>query len=593
MSSIPKESLRSKLNQLQIESLFYEESEIGCLRKIELPFKRYLSDAFHLKDYEEESRMIISSPTNTGKSSTVIRQALAKEEYLIILCSELIPAMQVSKEYNLPLHWAGNKLDPDTKQLVTIYNHLPYFQNKGKPKHKIVLDEVHALVTDAYRDETIKAMVRSLAFFKKVICLTGTLIESKFFNNYYLIQGLPELEPIKASLVRYDNDIATVTKMTSHYVLKEQKQVMIYLQDVSNKLPKLTQALYESGITSITLLNSDTVRDLGPNSGQSVIDNERFDTEVLITTYRQSYNLLNKDLVYICFPNTDVVSIAQSIIRARNPLYKAFILTNADVDEYEYDATYKALYSYYEDKANELIFHTQSEGYNNDQITAYLDEDANGKLIQYNQSIDHLAVAYQAYRDINGLMGYDRKLLITALSKFNVEIIKEYYDKSVKLDLAKTKTTDETYLEEITEILTAIENKTSYRGLDRKLIAKVFQYSKLEPDYGKVKAYFIDEYRPGSKTFNKKLIQLRFKNVNGSSNYAAFKRIITQKVDTSKTYALDDLKGFVNEAAKLSGAKVGNGNEMLAFDALFNRERTSVIVDSNLINVYKVTSISN
>jgi len=94
---------------------------------------------------------------------------------------------------NLPLHYAGNKLDPDTKQLVTIYNHLPYFQNKGKPKHKVLLDEVHALVVDAYRDDTIKAMVRSLSFFKKVVCLTGTLIESKFFNHYYLIQGSPVL----------------------------------------------------------------------------------------------------------------------------------------------------------------------------------------------------------------------------------------------------------------------------------------------------------------------------------------------------------------------------------------------------------------
>lgn len=583
--------LQSKLNQVQIESLFSDEPVIGCIRKVELPFKQYLSEKFHLKDYEEESRMIINSPTNTGKTSTVIKQALAKEEYLIVLCSELIPAMQVAKEYNLPLHYAGNNLDPDTKQLVTIYNHLPYFQNKGKPKHKVLLDEVHALVTDAYRDDTIKAMARSLSFFKKVICLTGTLIESKFFNHYYLIQGLPEIEPIKASLVRYENDIATVTKMTSHYVLRENKQVMIYLQDVSDKLPKLTQALTEAGISSITTLNSGTIRDLGPNSGQSVIDNERFDTEVLITTYRQSYNLLNEDLVYICFPNTDVVSIAQSIIRARKPLHKAFILTNAEADEYDYDATYKALYSHYEDKANELIFHTQSEGYNNDQITAYLDEDMNGKLIQYNQSIDHLAVAYQAYRDINGLMGYDRKLLVTALSKFNVEIIKEYYDKSTKLDLAKTKTTDETYLQEIEEILNAIENRTSYRGLDQKIIAKVFQYKNLEPDFSKVREYFLTEYRPGCKTFKKKIIQLRFKNVNGSSAYATFKRIITQQVDTSKTYSLDQLKDYVTEVSKLSGAKVGKGNEMLAFDALFNRERTSTMIDGSKVDVYAVSII--
>jgi len=300
---------------------------------------------------------------------------------------------------------------------------------------------------------------------------------------------------------------------------------------------------------------------------------------------------LNEDLVYICFPNTDVVSIAQSIIRARKPLHKAFILTNAGADEYEYDSTYKALYSHYEDKANELIFHTQSEGYNNDQITAYLDEDMNGKLIQYNQSIDHLAVAYQAYRDINGLMGYDRKLLVTALSKFNVEIIKEYYDKSTKLDLAKTKTTDETYLQEIEEILNAIENRTSYRGLDQKLIAKVFQYKNLEPDFSKVRDYFLTEYRPGCKTFNKKIIQLRFKNVNGSSAYATFKRIITQQVDTSKTYSLDQLKEYVTEVSKLSGAKVTKGNEMLAFDALFNRERTSIMVDGNLVNVYAVKLI--
>lgn len=592
MSSISKEALKSKLQQMQLDSLFnLEDYLIGCSRKQTLTFSQYLRDVFHLKDYEEESRMIINSPTNTGKSSTVIQQALAKEEYLIVLCSELIPAMQVAKEYHLPLHYAGNKLDPNTKQLVTVYNHLPYFQNKGKPKHKVILDEVHSLVTDNYRDETIKAMVRSLSFFKRVICLTGTLIESKFFNSYLLIEGKPETPPIEASLVKYQNDIAAVTKMTSHYVLKENKQVMIYLQDVSQKLPKLTQALYEAGISSITFLNSDTIRDLGANNGQSVIENQRFETEVLITTYRQSYNLLNDDLVYICFPNTDVVSIAQSIIRARKPLHKAFILSNAENDELDYNTTYKALYSHYEDTANELLYHTQNEDYNNDQITAYLDEDENGKLIQYNQTIDHLAVAYQAYRDINNLMIHDRKLLVSALSKFNVEIIKTYYDNSTKLDLAKTKTDDTIYLEEIKEILDAIENKTGYRGLDRKLISKVFEYSKLEPDYAKVREYFTNEYRPGCKTFRKKLTQLRYKNVNGSTAYATFKRLLIQSVDTSKLYPLETLKEFVTDASKLSGARVGKGKEMLAFDALFNRERTTDRSQGDKVDVYKVSLI--
>jgi len=65
---ISKELLQSKLNQVQIESLFSDEPVIGCIRKEELRFNRYLSEKFHLKDYEEESRMIINSPTNTDKT---------------------------------------------------------------------------------------------------------------------------------------------------------------------------------------------------------------------------------------------------------------------------------------------------------------------------------------------------------------------------------------------------------------------------------------------------------------------------------------------------------------------------------------------
>jgi hypothetical protein len=589
---ISKEALKSKIEGMESDSQFgIHEFTLTCQRKEVASFKRYMSEVFVLKSYEEETRMLINAPTNTGKTSTVIKQALAKHEWVIILCSELIPAMQVAKEYGLPIHWSGNKIDPNTKQLVTIYNHLPYFQNKGKPKHTVILDEVHALVTDAYRDDTIKAMVRSLAFFKVAYCLTGTLIESRFFNHYYLFEGKPETSPIQASLVRYENDIAAVTKMTSHYVLKENKQVMIYLQDLSTKLPKLIQALTESGISSITLLNSDSIRDLGMSNGQSVIDNERFDTEVLITTYRQSYNLQNEDLVYICFPNTDVVSIAQSIVRARKPLHKAFILSNANKDELEWSSTYKALYAHYEGLANELIYYTQNEGYNNDQITAYLDDDENGKLIQYNQTIDHLAVAYQAYRDANGYMAYDRKLLVTALAKFNVEIFNEYYDKSSKLDLAKVKTSDETYLEDITEVLDAIEYKTSYRGLDRKLISKVFEYAKLEPDYSKVREFFLNEYRPGCRTFNKKLSQLRFKSLTGMGNYATFKRILEEKVDTTQTFSLEALQELVREVANISGAKIGKGNEMLAFESLFNRERTSTMIDGIKKDVYAVSKL--
>lgn len=596
MKSISQTELSSKIESGQIAELlsFSDSKDLNCSRKVTLGFNRYLRDVFKYDTWKGESHLILESQTNTGKTSAVLKEWLANEEYVIVLCSELLPAMQVAAEYNLPLHWpfGGSKLDPDTKQLVTVYNHLSDFNQKGKPKHVVVLDESHSLVTDlAYREEVISKLMKSLHFYKQVICLTGTHVKSKFFNQYLLIEGKSNTPPVKASLVKYQNDIAAVTKIASHYVLREGKKVMIYLQDTDTKLPRLTQALYKAGITSIALLNSGTIDDLGLSNGQQIIDEERFDTEILITTYRQSYNLKMKDVVFICFPDTDIVSIAQSIVRVREPLYKAFILSNANKEDYDYEETYTAFYNYYEEQANTLLYQIQFEQWNEYQIASFLEEEKNGKLIIFNQFLDHLKIAYKAYVDTNHVMRFDRRLLKTALAKYNVEIIEEFYDKSTKLNLDKSKTDVEVYLQDIVEILDALEFHQPTRGLNRKLLGLVYKLKAVEPDFAKVREYFVTEYRPGCKSFKKKLLEQQLKHVSKSSNIAAFKRILIDSLDKTKTYTIEELKEKVSNASQLSGFKVKKNKEIYVLDTIIHKERTSIMKDGEKLNIYSITHI--
>jgi hypothetical protein len=74
-------------------------------------------------------------------------------------------------------------------------------------------------------------------------------------------------------------------------------------------------------------------------------------------------------------------------------------------------------------------------------------------------------------------------------------------------------------------------------------------------------------------------------------NYATFKRILEEKVDTTQTFSLEALQELVREVANISGAKIGKGNEMLAFESLFNRERTSTMIDGIKKDVYAVSKL--
>lgn len=393
-----------------------------------LHFSRYFSEVFTYTDYDNESHVLIIAPTNSGKTSAIINQALQTEEYLLIVCSELVPAMQVAKQYDLPLYCKDTeKLFSELpNKCVTIYNHLEKFHTGYTSQYTVILDESHCLITDqAFRENIIDDIQADLTVFPKIRLLTGTHLKSQYFERYLHIIGVSKQQNNKLALINYDNELATIIEITKKYVL-ENKKVMIYLQNISQQLSQLIDAFNNLHI-SITILNSGTIK-----NDNEVITQEIFSTDVLITSYRQSYNINMENVVFISADCFDIVSIVQAIARVRQPLYKAFLLTNANYDNavnHNFNELYLTLQSYYTGVISSLLHNEK------DKLNDYLSLQAVMKkqytdmqnLLKYQMQIDNLKLAYYVYRDICNLTKKNLYLLISGLTTYNITIEKDLY----------------------------------------------------------------------------------------------------------------------------------------------------------------------
>jgi hypothetical protein len=370
-------------------------------------------------------KRIIISGTNSGKSTYIIKEAKEQCEKFIFVVDTIALGKQLAKKFDLPFHYSGNKVDPNTPQVITLYNWLGYFYNEDNLDRLLIIDEIHTLVTARkYRKAHILDFIEELSYYDRIIGLTGTFIKSRWFDDFFIDNCQSDKPKVDATVVRFNDDVQKVAGLTKQ-AIDEGKQVFIYLQSKSEdgKFGRLISLLSDHGITSIKALNSNTVNDEENLEGASeVLETESFSSEVLISTYSQGYSINNPNVVYICFPQVSYVDIAQSIARLRNKPSKSYILSNAwlsnDLFDSAYDEVYQSIVNQCRLEQKEAKRKAKSERH----FQRFMEKKNTGKYFLTQEMIDDNLIALDTVEVLTEKMQKDLGLLQSALSHYGVII---------------------------------------------------------------------------------------------------------------------------------------------------------------------------
>jgi hypothetical protein len=496
---------------------------------------------------------------------------------------------QIAHKYNLPFHCADTPVEGLPNHCVTIYDHIWKFAPNGIGEHLVILDEAQSLITQrSFRRETLVDLVAGLEMFDRIIGLTGSFIPSQGWNDWDIIRiKATELAANQVKLVKYEDELTTMCNLTLMEI-RNNRQVVIYLQDKSIKLPVLKQMLIAKGIPDkdIICVNSDSIKtngELDIIEGREVILTEDFTQQVLISTYSQGYNIAPKtpkEFAFICEPNRLVVDIIQALNRIRSGLKSAWILSNADESNQNYQEALQFYEAQYRKQAKKVIYDAQKARKSPAWMLKYIRDQKMNTLINPYLQIEDFEVTAQALDAIQHKSKKDINLLQSGLDFYGTTIEASEDTHNQELELELTDQTDEDFLQVFYQLK---ETKNRLKGKYAKFDKEKHQPLEHYLGYEATKTFLVSCVEDGKlnkRKIDEKLWEEDFKKPS-KNEVKLLKSLLLQNIEQNKFIPDGKLKGIVFEASQTSGLDLIMGKFLVPLSGLYNIRKTSEIWSIN------------
>ena len=294
-------------------------------------------------DFNSSFKVSIECPAGGGKSFYLLDYLKRKNIPFLFTTDTLLLGRRLAARHDLPFYCAEDRTCYEAEQLITVYQHIPKFIHRDTT---LIIDEAHSLITDySWKKEAIEQVLTFGCRYKRVILLSGTPLYSRdsFYEGMTIFRAVRK-EPQVRNLVvvNYKELIGGITELTM-------KTVVISLLDKSDKLPLLEKSLRDRGIVKLAVINSMTKQhkketeetdiEVEGSTGyyDQLLQTGELDAEVIITTYRQGYDLKGNNYELIIAPGKNKHSytdIVQMMNRFRDlPGMKAYFLVNSECGE--------------------------------------------------------------------------------------------------------------------------------------------------------------------------------------------------------------------------------------------------------------------
>ena len=374
----------------------------------EYDFSQNLSETKLLDelDFNSSFKVSIECPAGGGKSFYLLDYLKRKNIPFLFTTDTLLLGRRLAARHDLPFYCAEDRTCYEAEQLITVYQHIPKFIHRDTT---LIIDEAHSLITDySWKKEAIEQVLTFGCRYKRVILLSGTPLYSRdsFYEGMTIFRAVRK-EPQVRNLVvvNYKELIGGITELTMG--LRENgKTVVISLLDKSDKLPLLEKSLRDRGIVKLAVINSMTKQhkketdktdetdiEVEGSTGyyDQLLQTGELDAEVIITTYRQGYDLKGNNYELIIAPGKNKHSytdIVQMMNRFRDlPGMKAYFLVNSECGE-------DHPFGLQEVKM-------RNTDYRKLKFNQYFETSAFQKFIYTEYYINHHLISYTVYQKIN------------------------------------------------------------------------------------------------------------------------------------------------------------------------------------------------
>lgn len=415
-------------------------------------YKHNLSETRLLEGYDFNGsfKLSIDAPTGSGKSYYIIDYMKKNGIPFLFTTDTLLLMKSLASRQGVSYYCASEKESFNESQLITVYQHIPKFINRDMT---LVIDEAHSLVSDyGWRKETVENVLTYTQGFKRVIFLSGTplLSTDEAYNGIEQIKAIPEeIKERELEVVRYKEIVGGIVELASRAREDGSIPVVSFL-DKSDKLLDLTSQLKKEGFNKIAIINSTTVKKTGgqnmksegemendievegePDYHEQLTRTGKVDADIIITTYRQGYDIKGTNYTLIIAPSKNrhsYTDIVQMMNRFRDaPGIKSYLLSNKDTKECkEFD--YKKTIT---NKMNEITSAARKEI---ERLSKLKDSYRKIKLEQklcgpiqefiYDREyINHQMIAYKVFQAINNTAHDNLLVMKSILSTFNIKLV--------------------------------------------------------------------------------------------------------------------------------------------------------------------------
>lgn len=542
---------------------------------------RYVSETNLLEPYKQASqfKLIIDCPTNSGKSKYVLETCLSSFNRFIYLADTVLLGTQIATKYGLPFHSADNPLSEMPNQFVTIYDHAWKFAPDKPSDYVLVVDELHSIITQrGFRLETLKDLVSSFEMFDRVIGLTGTYIPCDGWNDWSKIKiQVKNLPKHLVQFVRYDDELSTMVNLAVKAVTENNHQVLIYLQNKSDKLKKLKNALKAKGL-SVVCVNADTTKkgDFDFTEGREIVLTEDFSQQVCITSYAQGYNIApttDKQFTFICEPNRLNVDVVQAMNRIRTGLINVYVLSNADQPSLKYDESLITFTKHEKEHARQVYKAAKEKNRSNNWTLRYIKNQQLDEVITP-FGIDYFHLTYNVLERLKTKLSKDQLLLETSYQAYDLET--EFNANEFDTEIIEIEEEDSTNF--LNEFYRLLESEKRLTGEYKKFNDEYQEILEAYLPYPEVKQFVYASVIDGkldTGLLKIKQWELEFQYAKFNKSALALKAVLYQELEESKFYAKGQLAKLVLELSKAANMPLTPYTYLPVLKALFDLKHTS------------------
>ncbi|MFR3330384.1 MAG: hypothetical protein ACLTSL_09535 [Odoribacter splanchnicus] len=409
-------------------------------------------------DFHSSFKASVECPAGGGKSFYLLDYLKRKNIPFIFATDTLLLGRRLATRHALPFYCAEDRSCYEAEQLITVYQHIPKFIHRDTT---LILDEAHSLITDyGWKKEVIEQVLTTGFGYKRVILLSGTPLYSRdsFYEGLTIFRAArKEVQTRKLITVKYVELTGGIVELTMG--LRESgKTVVISLLDKSDTLPLLEKSLRDKGIVKLAVINSMTKKqkkepdetdiEVAGNTGyyDQLLETGELDAEVIITTYRQGYDLKGKDYELIIAPGKNKHSytdIVQMMNRFRDiPDMKACLLANDGCGEdhpFNLQEINNTLIDNYTRETVKLVEKMRTSDYRTLKFSQWFETSAYQKFIYPEYYINHHLISYTAYQEINKALYGNLFNLRHVLSEYGIVLYASGGKTSLKITNNLTK----------------------------------------------------------------------------------------------------------------------------------------------------------